>query len=108
MESNEERLKEIVDSPERFAYLEDEPDNEYPKIKWSVFGSFETSEIIVKVEVGNLSYYASEISRVSFPVMRDRIFGIDVLDQALSRELTNRLWEKHGPELVQRATEEKR
>lgn len=51
-----------------------------------------TMEIAVVVQVGQRRLALDEPSPLLTPSMADRIFGIDIADQQLAMELTDRLW----------------
>lgn len=92
------RLEALIQAPETIEYL-DTNDKEFPEIRWTVFGAPATNEIIVRAQVREKTYYASAPSQLAYPLMEDRIFGIDVSDNHLAQALSNQMWEQHGEEM---------
>jgi hypothetical protein len=78
-------------------------DKEYPEIRWSMCGLPDTNEIAVIASVGHLQLGIAHRSRLEWPAMIDRIFGIDVDDQQLAFWLSEQLWNAHSGPLVAEA-----
>lgn len=97
-----QRLHAIVESGNVIEFFS-APDNEYPGICWTVFGSIDTNEVIVRASVADRSFYHSSPSPLVFPTMADRRFGIDVADQQLASHLSTELWQQHGDLLARLA-----
>ena len=81
-------------------FFQDLPDKEYPFVTCSVYGAPKTNELFVKLSNGELSFVASAPSRLEFPPMEDRIFGLDALDQQDASALAEALWYKHRDALI--------
>jgi hypothetical protein len=81
-------------------FSEPMPDDEHPEILWTIFGLIETNEIAVVTRCGSARVGVCSPSPLFHPGMADRIFGIDVSDMALARELSDTLWLHHGQTLV--------
>lgn len=93
------RLADMVNGNGVIRFYENCPDNEYPNIFWSAYGDPMTGVVIVSAKKGSLAYYNSASSWLLIPPMADRIFGIDVLDEALAQKLGVELWAKVGMHL---------
>lgn len=100
MQSENERLHAIVMSGKVLEFFST-PDKEFSRLQWTVFGAIETNEIIVRASVSGTHFYHSEPSPLLFPLMIDRRFGIDVMDDALAQRLSNELWQSQGETMVQ-------
>lgn len=96
-----QRITEIIKAGKAIPFKIDIPDIEYAEIRWSLYGLIDTNEIAVLATCGNKSFAASAVSKLTVPVMADRIWGMDVLDQMLADELGNKLWESHSNKLLQ-------
>jgi hypothetical protein len=75
-------------------------DKEYPEITWERFGLISTNEIAAIARVGALCFGIVAPSRLMYPAMVERIFGMDVWDDQLSRELSGQLWTQLGEQLT--------
>lgn len=80
--------------------MESCPDKQYPEITWNQYGIVPTNEVAVVGSCGSAQYFARAPSYLVVPVMADRIFGTDVVDERLGHELAGVLWERHGAELT--------
>lgn len=85
------------------AYDDGCPDKEYPEIVWHTYGIFDSNEIVVIARCGDLEVGMACPSGVVYPVMLDRVFGIDVSDRELSFRMANQIWSRHGAELASKA-----
>jgi hypothetical protein len=83
--------------------LESCSDKQYPEVTWDQYGIVPTNEVAVVGRCGSAVYFAKAPSYLLVPGMADRIFGTDVADQQLGHELADRLWERHGAELIVQA-----
>lgn len=92
------RLEALTQAPETMEYL-DTTDKDFPEIRWTIFGAPTTNEIIVRAQVQGQSFYMAGASPLAYPLMEDRIFGIDVSDDHLARALSNQMWEQYGEEM---------
>jgi len=101
-----QRLDRLVRANACIAYHENLPDPEYPAVKCSIYGAPKTNELFVRISNGSLSFVASAPSPLEFPVMADRLFGLDVADHAVAFGLADQLWEQHRTELL--ATHDRR
>lgn len=99
-EPPDQRLRRLLQSNGGIVYHNELPDPEYPFVKCSIYGSPRTNELFVRLTNGLTEFVAVAASPVAFPVMADRIFGLDALDHAVAFELADRLWEKHRAELI--------
>jgi hypothetical protein len=95
-----QRLRRVIQSNGGIVYHHELPDPEYPFVKCSIYGSPKTNELFVRLTNGPVEFVGVAPSPVTFPVMADRIFGLDALDHAVAFELADRLWEKHRAELI--------
>jgi len=94
------RLAEIIARKKFIPYLNDLPDKEFPHIKASIFGAFETNELFVKLTNGKATFVEAIDSPLLAPAMADRIFDMDVLDSNVAFARANEMWEKHKDELI--------
>ncbi len=99
-EAPEQRLQRLLQSNGCIVYHNELPDPEYPNVKCSIYGASKTNELFVRLTNGAVAFVAVAPSPVLFPVMADRIFGLDVLDHAVAFELADLLWEAHRGELI--------
>jgi hypothetical protein len=83
-------------------YHEDLPDPEYPYVKCSIYGVPKTNELFVRMSNGKVSFVAMAPSPVGYPLMADRIFGLDVADHAVAFGLADKLWEQNRTVLIAR------
>ncbi|WP_370305543.1 hypothetical protein [Sinimarinibacterium flocculans] len=83
--------------------VQNQPDREYPEIRWHQYGVVPTNEVAVTASCGPIAVFALASSGLVFPVMADRIFGTDVMDIQLGQELAEALWRRHGVELATQA-----
>lgn len=98
MIKEDERLAKLIEANSTMKFF-DSDDREYPGIQWTVYGLPETNEVVVRVAAAGRAFYKTAPSRLTYPAMIDRRFGIDVMDSQLAGELSNELWEEHGREL---------
>jgi hypothetical protein len=94
------QLDRYVRSNACIVYHENLPDPEYPEVKCSIYGVPKTNELFVRIWKGSVSFVAAVPSPLEFPVMADRIFGMDVADHAVAFGLADQLWEQHRSELL--------
>ena len=99
MSTETDRLHSIVEAGKALEFFSTE-DKEHSQIVWTVFGAIETNEVIVRASVNGRHFYHAAPSQLLFPPMIDRRFGIDVVDNALARHLSNELWERDGQSMV--------
>ena len=99
-ETPEQRLQRLLQSNGCIVYHNALPDPEYPNVKCSIYGAPKTNELFVRLTNGTVEFVGVAPSPVVFPVMADRIFGLDVLDHAVAFELADRLWETHRTDLA--------
>ena len=99
MASETDRLHRIIESGKALEFFSTE-DKEYKNILWTVFGAIETNEVIVRASVNGQHFYHAAPSQLLYPAMIDRRFGIDVVDNALARRLSNELWERDGQSMI--------
>lgn len=94
------RLAQLLQTKSCIVYDEDLPDREQPTVRYSVYGAPKTNELFVRVSNGSLAFVAVAQSAVLFPLMADRIFGLDAADERVALELADALWQKHRAKLV--------
>ena len=99
-ESAEARLARLLRANACIVYHDNLPDRDYPDVTCSIYGAPKTNELFVRISKGRASFVAVARSPVEFPVMADRIFGLDVADHAMAFGLADRLWEEHRRELM--------
>ncbi len=99
-ESAAGRLDRFLRSNACIVYHENLPDPEYAGVKCSIFGVPKTNELFVRISNGKVSFVAVAPSPVEFPVMADRIFGLDAADHAVAFGLADELWAHHQSELL--------
>lgn len=100
-ETPEQRLQRLLQANGCIVYHNELPDPEFPTVKCSIYGAPKTNELFVRLTNGVVGFVAVAQSPVVFPVMADRIFGLDVLDHAVAFELADLLWEAHRGELIE-------
>jgi len=98
MTKENERLARLVEADSAMKFF-DTDDREHPRIQWAVYGLPETNEVVVRASAAGKEFYKAAPSRLTYPAMIDRRFGIDVMDNQLAEELSNALWAEHGEEL---------
>jgi hypothetical protein len=94
------RLAELLRTKGMIPYYEDVPDKEVSYVKYSIYGAPKTNELFVKLTNGKVTFVESVKSRLDFPAMADRIFGMDILDHEDALALTDRMWEEHKKSLI--------
>lgn len=94
-----DRLEQFLRSNACILY-EEMKDREYPQVACFVYGVPKTNELFVRVTNGIVSFVEAVPSPVSFPIMADRIFGIDAADSTAALELAEELWNRHRGELL--------
>jgi hypothetical protein len=99
-DSPAERLRRHLRGRDCIPYYEDQPDTEFPRVKYSVYGVPKTNELFVQVSNGTLTFVDVVKSALIWPAMGDRVFGIDVDDDRLAKRLADQMWEKHRSTLV--------
>lgn len=97
------QVVDLIAAGKVISYGVDIPDNQYSKVLWSQYGLMDTNEIAVLVRCGSKVFGARAPSGLIVPPMADRIWGVDVSDQALAFELGDKLWEAYSQELIQEA-----
>ncbi len=98
----EARLERLLRSNAGIVFHENLPDREHPQVKCSIYGAPKTNELFVRISNGRVSFVAVAPSPVEFPVMADRVFGLDASDHAVAFHLADQLWEKHRAALLTR------
>jgi hypothetical protein len=99
-ESPDARLQRLLRAKACIVYHDNLPDPEYPKVKCSIYGAPKTNELFVRISNGRVAFVAVARSPVDFPVMADRIFGLDVADHAVAFGLADSVWEEHRATLT--------
>jgi hypothetical protein len=94
------RLDHYLKANACIPYEENLKDREHPHITCSIFGVPKTNELFVRITNGTLSFVEVTPSPVAFPVMADRVFGIDVADAHAAFALAEKLWERHRDALL--------
>ena len=95
-----ERLDRLLRANGCIVYHEDIPDREYAQVKCSIYGAPKTNELFVRLSNRGFSVVAVAPSPLAYPVMADRVFGLDVADHAVAFGLADKLWELHRSELL--------
>ncbi len=101
-ESVEARLERLLRSNACIVYHENLPDCEHPQVKCSIYGAPKSNELFVRISNGRVSFVAVAPSLVKFPVMADRVFGLDAADHTVAFGLADQLWLKHCAALLAR------
>ena len=96
------RLEGYLRANACIVYHEDLPDREYAYVKCSIYGVPNTNELFVRMSNGKVSFVAVAPSPVEFPLMADRIFGLDAADHAVAFGLADKLWEQNRTVLIAR------
>jgi hypothetical protein len=107
-ESPARQLERLLQSNGCIVYHNELPDPEYPFVRCSIFGAPKTNELFVRLSNGSATFVAVAPSPVAFPVMADRIFGIDVADEAVAFGLADQLWEQNRAMLIGTASGRRR
>lgn len=94
-ESAQVRLERLLRSKACIVYHDELPDPEFPAVTCSIYGAPKTNELFVRLTNGRVAFVAVAPSPVEFPVMADRLFGLDAADHAVAFGLADRLWEKN-------------
>jgi hypothetical protein len=95
-----ERLERMLRANACIVYHESIPDREYSEVKCSIYGLPKSNELFVRLFNRTVSFVAVAPSPLAFPVMADRVFGLDVADHAVAFGLADKLWEQHRAELL--------
>lgn len=98
-----DRLDGAVVRGRAIKFCDESPDNEYPEISWQIFGLTDTNEIAVVARCGELRIGICRESGLLYPAMADRMFGIDVADQQLAMQLSDKLWNEASERLTNEA-----
>ncbi len=98
-----EQIADLIKAKKAIVYGENFPDNQYSEVLWSQYGLIETNEIAVMVKCGAKVFAARARSPLEMPPMADRVWGMDVLDRALSFRLADELWKRFSSELIREA-----
>lgn len=99
-ESPTVRLERLLRENGCIIYHEDIPDREYPQVKCSIYGAPKSNELFVRLTSGTFSVVAVALSPLAYPVMADRVFGLDVADHAVAFGLADQLWDQHRAQLL--------
>lgn len=94
------RLERLLRANACIVYHDNLPDRDYPQVKCSIYGAPKTNELFVRISNGRVSFVAVAASPVEFPVMADRIFGLDAADHAVAFGLADQLWQAHRDQLI--------
>jgi len=94
------RLDRLLRSNGCIVFEDNLPDREFPHVKCSIFGAPKTNELFVQLSNGKVSFVGVAVSELLFPVMADRVFGIDAADHAVAFELADRIWDKNRAALI--------
>jgi hypothetical protein len=87
-----ERLQGAIHSKNVIPFFTERPDNYSPGVFWSIYGLVDTNEIVVVARHGDRKFATAGPSPLLYPAMIDRLFGMDVDDQAYAQELSHQLW----------------
>ena len=98
MEYDQQTLKALTKGDEVIVYFTT-GDRDHPEIEWRVYGHPPTRQIIVRARVGEKQFFASRTSPLAYPLMEDRVFGIDVADSDVADTLSAELWDDRGDEI---------
>jgi hypothetical protein len=98
----ETRLERLLRSNSGIVYHENLPDREHPQVKCSIYGAPKTNELFVRISNCHVSFVAVAPSPVEYPVMADRVFGLDAADHTVAFGIADQLWEKHRAVLLAR------
>jgi hypothetical protein len=101
-EAVDARLERLLRAKACIVYHENLPDREHPQVKCSIYGAPKSNELFVRISNGRVSFVAVAPSPVEFPVMGDRVFGLDAADHAAAFGLADQLWLKHCAALLAR------
>lgn len=100
IEKNAEgRLASLIAGPGVIRFMSCQ-DKEHPHLAWNVYGICATNEIVASVSDGTDTYYTAQRSLLEYPLMEDRIFGLDILDHNLAGHLSAEMWQRLEPVLV--------
>ena len=94
------RLAEYIRDGKALAFEQNATDKQYPYIKLSIWGATPTNELFIKISNGLVEFVASTPSRLEFPSMADRRFGMDVRDHKVAFDFADKIWELHKHELI--------
>jgi hypothetical protein len=94
------RLERLQRAKQCIVYHENIPDREHPQVTCSIYGAPKTNELFVAMTNGRITYVEVVKSRLEYPVMADRVFGLDVLDHEDAFRLADQMWEKHRTALL--------
>lgn len=96
------KVRQALESKEAITFDPNE-DKEYPEIIWHCYGLTASNEVAVIARCGNLEIGACRESSLLFPVMADRIWGMDVDDVDLALLLSEEIWNRDGERLLAEA-----
>src|SRR5690606_3443679 len=86
------RLERLLRAKQCIVYHENIPDREYPLITCSIYGAPKTNELFVAMTNGKRTFVEAVKSRLEYPLMADRVFGLDVLDHEDAFRLADQMW----------------
>ena len=75
-------------------YHDNIEDKEYPDIKWFCYGEPTTNELHIWAKYKDTVYKRIVKSPVNFPAMSNRIWGIDVMDEAKARKVSEQIFDE--------------
>jgi hypothetical protein len=96
----QERLGELLRLNRVIKFFEDIPDKDFSFITCSVYGSPKSNELFVRLTNGRCAFVEAVVSRLAWPPMADRIFGMDELDKQDAFSLADRMWSKYQKQLL--------
>jgi len=95
-----ERLADLISRKLVIAFQSKLADKEYPYINCSIWGAIPRNELFVRLANGKESFVRSCRSELDFPVMADRVFGMDAVDANVAYKLAERMWKAHKSDLI--------
>jgi len=73
----------------------------HPQVKLVIYGAIRTNELFVELSNSERSFVDVVPSPLAWPLMADRVFGIDVSDAMVAFDRVDRLWKRHKAELIE-------
>jgi hypothetical protein len=86
------RLNEAKAAGKAILFGEDLQDKEHAEVTWTQYGLMDSNEVVVVARYRGRSFAIAGPSPLLYPVMADRVFGMDVADEQYAFELSDRLW----------------
>ena len=93
-------VRKALESNQAITFGPPAEDKEHPQITWQCYGLIATNEIAVIARCQELEIGACQESTLLYPVMAERVFGMDLNDEELAFRMADEIWAQHGERLL--------